>query len=195
MPTKAKKPATLKDEETGLAIVGEGKELRLEIKNEKHAEKALAAYADNELEMNRLLRKLAPLNAKREMIRNGMKVYQSDKNIKDVVNNGWVSKLIDRTASLWILDDGDIPKNVDLSELEEKPVSLDAIISEKAGDNSKLYRRLLNKVTRRVIDPNALDSAVKDGVFTAQEIAPAFLEYTDTKYVQIKPVSEPKVKK
>lgn len=191
MPTKAKKAPTLKDEDTGLPIVGEGKELRLQIKSEAQAQKAVEAYASNEEELEKLLRKIAPLNAKREMIRAGMKVFQEgetkDDKIVDFTHDGWVSQLIERTNSMWILEDADIPENLDVTELDEPVKALDEIISEKAGDNSKLYRRLLNKVTRRVIDPNAIDAAVKDGTFTAEEVAPAFLEYVGTSYVQIKP--------
>lgn len=195
MPTKAQKPATLKDEETGLAIVGEGKQLRLSIKNDKQAVKAINAYAKNEEQLEELLRKVAPLQAKKELIRAGMRVFQVEEEIKDFESGDWTSQLVERTASMWILDDGDIPEHIDLSALEEPVKPLDTIISEKAGDNSKLYRKLLNKVTRRTIDTNALDAAVKDGTFTAQEILPAYLQYTDTAYVQIKLKNKPQVKK
>lgn len=195
MPTKAKKPATLKDEDTGLDIVGEGKNLRLSIKTMKQAKAAISVYAQNEEELEVLLRKVAPLNAKREMIRAGLKEFQEKNEVADLVHDGWVSQLIERMSNMWVLHDTDIPEAVDLSKLEDKVVSLDDIILEKSDGNPKLYRKLLNKVTKRVIDPTALDSAVKDGTFTAQEIEPAFLEYVGTSYVQVKPENKPKVKK
>lgn len=175
-----------RDELTGLSIVGEGPEAKFNITKRSQAERAVARIAEIEPKIEKLKLKLTPLEADRELLRKGLRDYQEEKKILELKHQGWVSQLIERTTKLWIFEERDIPANLDISELDEPIVPLFHIIKNKVPD---LRRRtkLLNRVTRRIIDPVGLDEVVKSGKLTAQDVAPALLEYTQTAYVQVKP--------
>lgn len=183
-PVKAKKKLVIKDEATGLKLAEDGKSLIVD--NRKQAAIAVAEHGNIQTRIDELNVELAPLLAQKELIRAGLRDFQVGKEIREISSGGWVSLLIERTKSMWVFREDDIPQNIDLSALDDPVKPFLEILREKFP-NPKKRARILNKITRRVVDPNGVDLLVKEGVFTAEEVAPAYLQYIETSYVQVGP--------
>lgn len=183
-PTKAKKKIVVRDEVTGLKIAEDGKKLIVE--NKKDAVTAITETASLQERIDKLTLKLTPLNAQKELLRAGLRDYQVKKEIKEIRAGGWASLLIERTKSLWVLREQDIPQNLDVTDLEEPIIPFFDILKKKFPD-VKQRNRVLNRITKRVIDPQGVDVLVKDEIFTAEEVAPAFVQFIETSYVTVAP--------
>jgi hypothetical protein len=91
-------------------------------------------------------------------------------------------------GSRWIADEDDLTP-----ELDERCKPLKQIIMEKFGVNTlqgksdevRKARRLWNRVTRRVVDPEAIEEAVSEKLLDVDEISPAWIEIERKPYLRI----------
>lgn len=118
-----------------------------------------------------------------QALRKALKEFQDANDILELTDGKYKSLLIERTASQWVFDDTDIPQGIEIPEGEEVK-SIKTIFSELFPDEHK-YKRMLNRITTRVLDKTKLDSFVKSGHISAEQLAPAFLNYVSTTYVKI----------
>lgn len=125
---------------------------------------------------------LSMLEKNLENVKKGLRDYQVDNKLAEVVNEGWKSDLVERMGSMWIWDDGDLPENL---EVEGVVTPLKKIIKKKIKDVEK-RNMVMAMITKRVLIPSKIDDAVKEGLLKANDIADAFVEYVQTSYVQIK---------
>lgn len=153
------------------------------IRNNTHALLALekAAGLIEEIEKIKLENDLAGKEATYEELRRALRGFQTENKVAEVTNGKWKSLLVERTGSKWLWDDDDMNTlPVEWGDSNTRP--LKTIIEEKFATNAD---RIIRKVTSRVFDPAKLDDAVKKGILTAEEIAPAFLNFIQTTYVQV----------
>lgn len=110
-----------------------------------------------------------------------------DSEIDHIEGDGWHGTIVKGAASShWIATEDDIPEDV-VGERDVMP--LQQIIEEKT--NSKISekgskaRKLWNKMTRRVIDPAAIEELVQEGKLKVDEISPAWYETQRAPYLRI----------
>jgi hypothetical protein len=79
-----------------------------------------------------------------------------------------------------------IATSKDMSELDAKPsgaVPLMTILKRSFGKEG--WKPVWMRITKRVVDPDALQEAVDEGLLNEDEIAPAFVEKTKAPYLRI----------
>jgi hypothetical protein len=160
------------------------------IKSEADALLALKKAGDLQLEMQQIAldNDLNGKNATYDSLRKGLRDFQDEKDILEFTDGKYKSLLVERTASQWIVTANDLPADFTPPEDEEgepeEVIPLWDILQAKYPDESK-FKRMWNRITKRVLDLEKLDEAVKSGKLSADEIAPAFLNYVQTKYVKV----------
>lgn len=155
------------------------------IKNEAEGLLALRKAIEVQAEMAQIAidNDLPGKNADYEALRAALKEYQDKNEILEITDGVNKSLLVERTESKWIFKDEDIPENWEGEEGEEVK-SLTAIFKELFPDEKK-FKRMINKITSRILDKDKLDEVVKSGAVSAEQVEPAFLNYVKTTYVKI----------
>lgn len=174
--------ATKKVIVTGLKMDDQGKFI---VKTEKDALQAVRLGGRLTTRIDAIKREeLSLLEANLENVRAGLRDYQVENELAEVVNEGWKSDLVERTSSMWIWQDGDLPENI---EVEGEVVPLKDILKKKIRDPKK-RQDIINRITKRILVPSAIDDVVKEGLLKTADVADAFVEFVKTSYVQIKEV-------
>lgn len=79
----------------------------------------------------------------------------------------------------WIGSDEDL---VD-ADSPEGAIPLKRILKKKIGRPA--YKEVWARITKRVVDPSALDDVVAEGILSADDVAPAYVEKTKAPYLRI----------
>lgn len=183
---KATKTLAVVTHASGLKVRSDG---HFVIKTKDDALRAVQ-YAGTILEKIEKIKRdqLAELETNYKFLREDLRDFQNGAELAEVVSNDFRSDLVERTGSMWIMTDADIPdaSKLPVSDREKEIKSLFSILAELSGDNRKMFTKLWNRVTKRVLDPDGIDLAVKEGLLTIEQISPAFLDFVQTSYVMIK---------
>jgi hypothetical protein len=180
---KAKKPSKAKKLRTELRIDANGNYIVRDSQDAKLAlikAGELTEKIDEIIVENRLKDKEATL----EHLRHALRDYQDENDVPELFADDFRSLLVERTSSMWILNDHDIPENLD-DESRAGVKSLIEILQAKWPGNIKKRTNFLRKVTKQVLIPAALNEQVKAGKISADELAPAFLNLVQTTYVKV----------
>lgn len=102
-----------------------------------------------------------------------------------IEGDGWHGTIVKGSGtSHWIETEDDIPENA-----RDDVDSLDAIIERKCesliSEKGSKARKLWMKMTKRVVDPVAIEELVNEGKLDVDEIAPAWYETPRAPYLRI----------
>lgn len=106
-------------------------------------------------------------------------------NIDSIQGDGWHGTVVRSSGtSHWIETEDDIPENA-----RDDVESLDTIIERKTkskiSEKGSKARKLWMKMTKRVLDPEAIEELVQEGKLKVDEIAPAWYETQRAPYLRI----------
>lgn len=182
MPKAVKASKKVKAKKPGLTQDADG---NYKIRNKDEALLALKKATDLQDEMARIALEndLPQKTTDYEALRKALAAFQDSKDILELTDGEHKSLLVERTESKWVLTDEDIPEGYVPPEGEEIK-SLTAIFKELYPDDTK-FKRMFNKITRRVLDTAKLNELVKDGTLKAAQVDPAYLQYVKTRYVKV----------
>lgn len=193
MGTKKARKLIMRDEDTGLLI---GPNCELLIRNDKEAQKAVEAAGRLVEQIDKLRREsgLVEKEAAYEALRaalKGWQDYNTEKQDRDDVRSGsWKSLLIRPTKRFfWLSHSEKLPELPPESQAEIKSgaiIPISQIVVEKFGNSG--VSAIMERITKRVLDPEGLDQVVKEGLLSADDIEPALIEYPSTPYVKISEV-------
>jgi hypothetical protein len=89
--------------------------------------------------------------------------------------DGYTGALVERWPGRWIVKESDAD-GLDLKEKDLDYVPLVELVSPED----------LVKLTDLVASPQKIDDAIKQGLFKLEDLNSAFVEYFQTRYVQVK---------
>lgn len=116
------------------------------------------------------------MKAQEEALKRAISHFMSSNDI--VRSNGYT--LVRAHDKVWITTDAEMPEKAN-----KEMKSLQALIGDKVVKRKgKKPMRLFNFVTKRVVDRDKLDLAVKRGYVTLDEIAPALYQTPKAAYIR-----------
>jgi hypothetical protein len=154
---------------------------RYEVKNMKQAKEALEGVRRLNGEISELMKEHG-INDLMEDVTEMKKAatYWADSNDIDVIKlDGARAQLRkDKYGGTWV------STGQDLDGAPLTAVPLLEILRRKIK-NATERREIWQRITKRVVDPERLEQAVKEGTLTADEIAPAYYEKEKAAYLRI----------
>jgi len=159
----------------------------VEIKTQKDAVAALEAFRNLKTEIDEVRKEsgLDELERDAAAYKAAAQNFMIDKDLEQVQGDGWHGTLVKgHGSSRWITTDEDLT-----GDEPDRCESLVSIIEKKfkskiTSKGSKA-RRVWLKITKRVLDVEAVEDAVNRGTFTVDEISPAFIETPRAPYLRI----------
>jgi hypothetical protein len=127
-----------------------------------------------------------------------VKLMDESKELKKAASEFQIKKKLDRIE----LPDGRYAKRVvggydkrfiatddeleaELGSFPDGARSLESILTEKFASKPKRRAKIWARVTKTTVDKTALDAVVSEGLLSAEELAPAFVEKEKQPYVRI----------
>lgn len=106
--------------------------------------------------------------------------------IDHIEGDGWHGTMVKGAASShWIETDDDIPDEIG----ERDVMSLQSIVEKKTkskiSEKGSKARKLWMKMTKRIVDPEAIEELVQEGKLKVDEISPAWYETQRKPYLRI----------
>jgi hypothetical protein len=159
----------------------------VEIKSKKDAEKALEAFHNLKAEIDDLKEEsgLDELEKDAMAYKAAVQAYMVTNDLEHLQGDGYHGTLVKGAgSSRWIGDESDMTGDeparvVPLVEILEKKFK-----SSIATKGSKA-RKVWMKITKRVVDPEAIEELVAEGTLDVDEISPAWIETTRAPYLRV----------
>jgi hypothetical protein len=156
-----------------------------EITSEKQAKAALSKYRAKKLEIEaaRIEAGIPELEAEAEVLKESVTNFMVEKEVERIEGDGFHSVLVQS-----MFDGRYIATSDDIRELKEIPtdrklIPLRQILKSRfKGDD---FKAMWNRVTKRVVDAEALEEVIAEGLMTVDEIAPAYVERAKKPYMRI----------
>jgi hypothetical protein len=144
----------------------------MKIKNEKELRQAL-------VEFERLKTEVDPINARLTDLRRAATEYAIERKIDVVQLDNVYFRQIQRTSRFWAGFDSDIP-----ADAPDGAKSLFAIVKGKKVKLNGKLTPLWQLITKRIPDPERIQTAVAKQWISQEEIGAAFLEKPQTPFLQ-----------
>lgn len=159
----------------------------VEIKTKKDAIEAMARFRDLQAEIQELKEESGLNDLEKDAVayKAAAQSYMIDAGLDHLPGDGFHGTLVKGSgASHWIATDDDLTGNE-----PARCQSLQSIIEKKFKSSIKAKgskaRKVWMKITKRVIDPDAVEEAVNAKLLSVDEIAPAWYETTRAPYLRI----------
>jgi len=161
------------------------------IKNENEAKRILELLGQLTDEIKRLRKEsnLDELEKQLEEGRHQLAEWMYENSIDELESNFYKTPLTKRREYWWALTKSDIPKELYEESKSEgkkrkKPLSLTFILGQVFGSGEE-FEEVMNRITRRVVIPEALQELANDAEIDAETLARAYISREKTYYVQV----------
>ena len=172
-----------------LKVKGNGEVI---IKSEKDAAEALEAFRrlQDEIKELRAESGLDELEKDAVAYKAAAQNYMKTNGIKQIQCRGFHGTLIEGFyGSHWIATPDDMTADALLGAKNRNIVPLQTIIEKKfkskVTDKGSKARKMWMKITKRVVDQNAIDELVQAGKLKVDEISPAWVEKEKAPYLRL----------
>lgn len=154
-----------------------------EVKTKKQAIEALQAMRRLDAEIQREMEEsgIGEMMQDATEMKKAVTRWMTDSEIEQLQCDGFHGTLVRAVNSkMWITTDEDLVT----AGQPAKAMSLRRIIRKKFKNAAK-RKEVWMRITKRVVDPEALDEAVAEGVLSADEVAPAYVETFKAPYMRV----------
>jgi hypothetical protein len=163
------------------------------IKTEEDAKKALRMFEARKAEILELREEsgLDELDKEAISLKAAVRDWMIDKGTDKLIFEDGKHATVVRQhyGARWIGDEDDIDPDVKKLAGERELIPLRTIIEKKFESSIKekgtKARRIWRKITKTVIDHEAMQELVSEGVFSVDEVSPAFVEQEKAPYLRI----------
>jgi urocanate hydratase len=159
----------------------------VEIKTEKDALEALRRFRELKEGIDEIRREndLDDMEKDAAAYKASAQNFMIQANLKHLQGDGWHGTLVESSGtSHWIETDDDLTEN-----MRKDARSLQSIIEEKfkssITEKGSKARKMWLKITKRVLDPDAIEEQVNEGKLKVDEISPAWYETSRAPYLRI----------
>jgi len=159
----------------------------VEIKTQKQALEALQRFRDLKAEIDEVKKEsgLDELEADAMAYKAAAQNFMIGKDIEQLQGDGWHATLVKgHGSSRWIATDDDIQGD-EREGVESLQTIIERKFKSKITSKGTKARRVWLKITKRVIDTDAIEDAVGHGTFTVDDISPAFVEQERAPYLRL----------
>lgn len=165
----------------------------IEIRTKKDAAQALQAFQALKVERDELYEEsgLKDMEADLVAYKKAVENFMVEKEIDQLQCDGFHGTLVKGFhGGHWLTTPDDVEAEADkLVALERETQDLQTIIEEKFGASVKAKgskaRKLWMKITRRVVDKDALERVIANGDLTVKDVTPAWIEWEKAPYLRV----------
>lgn len=157
------------------------------VKPETQAERLLTKRVELENQITELRKKsgIAALETKLEKVKGDLTALMVEHEIEQVEGDGYHATLIRQSYGSMFIATPD-----DLRALDEIPkdrilTPLRTIIRRKFKNDPDTFRDVWNRVTKKVVVPEAIEEVVSEGILTVDEISESFIEKAKKPYARV----------
>lgn len=159
----------------------------IEIKTEEDALEALTRFRNLKAEIDEVRADsgLDELEKDAVAYKAATEAFMVQARLKHIQGDGFHGTLVEGTgSSQWIATDDDLKVGT-----PKRCKSLQSIIEKKfkssIGEKGSKARKMWMRITKRVLDPEAIEELVNEGVLDVDEISPAWYEVPRKPYLRL----------